>query len=211
MWGSTYCHWHEMTMGCPKGFSEGTILRKIPFLFALLVALAALTLVACKDMPAPATAGTATTPITSPAGKAAPDLVIATFSNENYTVGQQISLASFAGKPVVLNFWYPSCPPCAQEMPHFKSTYQAYREQGVEFIGVQLVGLDSIADGQKFVDDLDLPYALGPDAKGEIVRAYKIVTFPTTVFLDKDHKIVRTWAGVLTEDKLHELVAQLVQ
>lgn len=177
------------------------------YLRVLCLAAAALGAIACNNDTATGPDATGTLA----AAKAAPELTIAAFANENYQAGQQVSLASFAGKPVVVNFWYPSCPPCALEMPHFKRTYEKHRDDGVEFIGVQLVGLDSVADGQKFVDDLDLQYSVGPDAKGEIVRSYNVVTFPTTVFLDRDHKIVRTWAGALTEEKLEELVAQLLQ
>ncbi len=34
------------------------------------------------------------------------------FGNENFDKGQAISLDTFEGQPIVLNFWYPSCPPC---------------------------------------------------------------------------------------------------
>ena len=94
---------------------------------------------------------------------AAPDFEMNTFSNANFEAGQVVSLATFESKPVVLNFWYPSCPPCRLEMPHFETAFNAYKDQGVNFVGIQQVGLDTPEDGQKFIDEFGLTYALGVD------------------------------------------------
>ena len=81
---------------------------------------------------------------------------------------------------------------------------------GVEFVGIQLVGLDSVNDGQEFVELLDVNYALGPDEDGAIIRDYKVTGFPTTWFIDENHQVSRKWTGILTEDKLEELIEELL-
>ena len=45
-------------------------------------------------------------------GDSAPGFQVEVFGNENYAEGESVGLEAFAGMPVVLNFWYPSCPPC---------------------------------------------------------------------------------------------------
>ena len=52
------------------------------------------------------------------------------FGNENFEEGQAISLDTFEGQPIVLNFWYPSCPPCRLEMPHFEAAFQTHQGRG---------------------------------------------------------------------------------
>jgi peroxiredoxin len=143
--------------------------------------------------------------------ESAPDFQLELFANENHAEGEQITLAQFAGKPVVINFWFPSCPPCRLEMPDLEASSRKHRADGVQFIGVQQLGLDSIEEGQEFIDEFGITYAVGPDATGRIVIDYNVTGFPTTVFLDEQHIVVQTWAGALTADKLEELIQPLIQ
>ena len=65
-------------------------------------------------------------------------------------------------------------------------------------------------EGQKFVEEFGLTYAVGPDKSGTVIREYDVKTFPTTIFLDADHNIVRKWAGPLNEEKLNELIEEIL-
>ena len=131
------------------------------------------------------------------------------FGNENFDKGQPISLDTFEGQPIVLNFWYPSCPPCRLEMPHFEAAFQAHKDK-VAFVAIQQLGLDSAEEGQKFIEEFGLTYAVGADTSGTVIREYEVITFPTTIFLDADHAIVRKWAGPLNEEKLNELIEEIL-
>ena len=131
------------------------------------------------------------------------------FGNENFDKGQAISLDTFEGKPIVLNFWYPSCPPCRLEMPHFEAAFQTHKDE-VAFVAIQQLGLDSEDEGQEFVEEFGLTYAVGPDTSGTVIKEYDVKTFPTTVFLDADHTVVRKWAGPLNEEKLNELIEEIL-
>ena len=147
---------------------------------------------------------------TRKSGDAAPDFEITLFENENHQRGEMIRLSQFQGKPVVVNFWFPSCPPCAAEMPDFEAAFKAHKADGVEFIGIQLVGLDTVDDGQDFVREIGVTYALGADESGDIIRDYKVTGFPSTAFLDRDHNIIRKWTGFLDRAKIEELVQELL-
>ncbi len=141
---------------------------------------------------------------------AAPDFEITLFQNENHGEGEVFHLAASKGQPAVVNFWYPSCPPCRLEMPHFEQASRKYRESGLHFVAVQTLGLDTVQDGQDFVEDFELTFTIGPDTvEGEIVRSYEVLHYPSTFFLNGNHEIVETWAGPLNEEKLEELI-QLV-
>ena len=150
----------------------------------------------------------------SPSGDAAPDFDLSLYANAEHQAGETINLSQFDGEPVVLNFWFPSCPPCVAEMPDFEVAYQKYKGDGLRMIGIQLLGLDTAEDGQKFVEDLNVNYMLGPDRQGdtsgEILKNYRIQGFPTTIFIDRDQNIVRTWSGALNLEKLEELIAEIL-
>ena len=139
-----------------------------------------------------------------------PDFELALFKTDNHLQNELIRLSQFQGNPVVVNFWFPSCPPCRAEMPDFEAAFQKYGTEGVKFIGVQLVGLDTAQDGQDFVDRIGVNYALGADETGDIFKDYQVIGFPTTVFLDKDHGIVQNWTGALNAEKLEEFILELL-
>ena len=166
------------------------------------VALTALLLAACS-------VGVQTTKVGN--FQIAPDFEIETFENVNYQKGEFVSLSGFEGKPVVINFWYPSCPPCRVEMPDLEATFKKYNDDGVEFLGVQSLILDTVEDGQEFIDEFGITFAIGPDIDGAVLIDYGIVNFPSTVFLDKNHEIVRVWAGILTAERLDEIIEPLIQ
>ena len=94
-------------------------------------------------------------------------------------------------------------------MPDFEESFQKHGAD-VEYIGVQQLGLNSAEEGQDFIlNEVPVNYAVGPDAGG-IIRDYKVIGFPTTVFMDKDHRVVRAWTGALNAEKLEELVQELI-
>ena len=142
-------------------------------------------------------------------GEPAPDFEMTLFGTDTREAGETLRMSELEGRPVVLNFWFPSCPPCVAEMPEFERVYQNHKEDGVEFVGVQLLGIDTAEDGQNFADALGVSYALGADEDG-IVAKYRVPGFPMTVFVDRDQNIVRRWQGVLNEEKLEELVGEIL-
>ena len=94
-------------------------------------------------------------------------------------------------------------------MPHFEAAFQTHKDE-VAFVAIQQLGLDSEEEGQKFVEEFGLTYAVGPDTSGTVIKEYDVKTFPTTVFLDSDHTVVRKWAGPLNEEKLNELIEEIL-
>ena len=145
-----------------------------------------------------------------PTPEPAPDFSLTLYGADGRAEGETLQMSNLEGQPVVMNFWFPSCPPCVAEMPDLESVYQNHKADGVEFIGVQLVGLDTVADGKDFIRKMGITYPVGADEDGSIVREYRVTSFPTTVFIDGNQDIVRKWSGVLNEEKLEELVAEIM-
>ena len=119
-----------------------------------------------------------------------------------------------AGKPIVINFWFPSCPPCRAELGHFENVYQQFGEPAggdVQFVGVQQLGLDSIEDGAALFDELGVTFPGLPDNGSAIQIGYKIFSYPTTVFLDRNHNEHRVWQGAIDEENLAEIVQEIAE
>ena len=157
--------------------------------------------VACSQQSAPTDAAPDLDP--------APDFELMLYGTETRQAGETLRLSDLKGKPVVLNFWFPSCPPCVAEMPEFERVFQNHRSYDVEFVGVQLLGIDTAEDGQNFVSEVGVTYALGPD-EDDIIMKYKVNGFPMTVFIDKEQNIVRRWQGVLNEEKMEEILGEII-
>src|SRR5258707_2508431 len=68
-------------------------------------------------------------------GAAAPNFALPALNGKS---GQQISLASFKGKAVVLNFWSSSCEPCKDEMPLLETQWKNWHHRAEAFLGIDV-------------------------------------------------------------------------
>ena len=119
--------------------------------------------------------------------EAAPPFDLTLFNQET------LSLADLDGKVVVLNFWASWCPPCRFEMPDFEAAWKEYRDQGVVFVGVAVS--DSEEDARSFAEETGVTYPIGLDGEGVTSVAYEVTSLPTTVFIDREGRIVRRLAA----------------
>lgn len=121
--------------------------------------------------------------------------------------GEKLSLSDFRGKPVVLNFWASWCAPCRAEIPAFVKLYEENKGDGLVFIGVNIQ--DTEAEARKFIQEFGISYPVGPDTTGEIAIAYGVKGLPTTVFINEQGSIYRTWAGLLDHATLASTVTEM--
>lgn len=52
--------------------------------------------------------------------------------------GGRLALASFHGKPLLVNFWATWCPPCIEELPLLEAFYQTHRSRGWQMLGIAI-------------------------------------------------------------------------
>ena len=123
-----------------------------------------------------------------------------------------LDLHQLQGKPLVLNFWAGLCPPCRAEMPDFQEFYDEYGDR-VTLLGIDLgrfTQLGSIEDAKALLEELDITYPAGYTDDNTVIREFKVLGMPTTVFLNADGSISSVWGGVLTADTLRERADQLL-
>ncbi len=132
-----------------------------------------------------------------------------TFSGETFAHGGY-SLAGSTGRPVLINFWFPSCPPCSAEMPDLQAAYHKYGDR-IDFIGIQQIGLDTKADGIAFLEERGITYPNMADSTFTIQADYEVTGFPTTVFLDREHNISKVWTGLISKKSLEDQIEAVIK
>lgn len=111
--------------------------------------------------------------------------------------GEPFDLAAYAGRPLIINFWGPSCVPCRDEFPLLIERQAALADDGLAIIGV--LTDDPPQPARDFVAEYGgtWPTVIDPDAA--LKRAYRVAGRPQTYFVDA--------AGVIRSIQIGELRA----
>lgn len=123
--------------------------------------------------------------------------------------GDTIRLADLRGQPVVLNFWASWCPPCRAEMPEFERVWQTYAERGVVMLGVNTS--DQADKARTFLLEAAVSYPHLVDNNGDIARLFSATSLPTTVFIDREGRMVSRRVGALNAQTLAQQIEDLLQ
>ena len=118
---------------------------------------------------------------------------------------ERVTLAQFAGRPLVVNFWASWCVPCREEMPALQAVVDRLAGR-VGFVGVNHQdGADAAAD---FERQVGVTYPSGRDSDGGVARAYGVLGLPTTVLVDPRGRIVARRLGEVNEAELLALLQE---
>ena len=109
----------------------------------------------------------------------------------------KVSLASYRGRPVVLNFWASWCKPCKSEAAVLQHDWRSYQRRGVVFLGVDYHDLAS--DARRFVDAHALTFTMLRDGSGRVTGRYGISQVPETYVLNRQGRVVAHLAGPITD------------
>ena len=111
--------------------------------------------------------------------------------------GGVVSLADYRGKMVVLNFWATWCGPCRFEAPAFARF--AAKNPNIAVIGIAQD--NSVALLKKAREELGINYTIAMADK-DVMTKYAISSFPTTVVVDENGKVLTAHAGIMLDPQL---------
>jgi cytochrome c biogenesis protein CcmG/thiol:disulfide interchange protein DsbE len=99
----------------------------------------------------------------------------------------QVNLAAYRGKVVVLNFWATWCGPCLIKMPQFVAWQRAYGIRGLQVIGVSMDDDEQPVRAVYQKYGLNYPVVMGDEELGELYGG--ILGLPVTFLIDRSGKI----------------------
>jgi len=95
--------------------------------------------------------------------------------------GNQVSLADFSGKPLVINFWATWCKPCENELPLLREIAQK-SPNGLQVIGINVE--EDVDIVNNFQQKIGINFPILLDSNGNVADQYLINGYPTTFFVD---------------------------
>lgn len=126
--------------------------------------------------------------------------------------GKTLSLSDFDGKVVVLNVWGQWCGPCRTEITELEKVYQATKDRGVAFLGID-VRDNNIDAARDFVVDrgVTFPSIYDPAMRTLIAFGgrYPTTVIPSTVVLDRQHRVAAVFLRELLATDLQPVVERL--
>lgn len=112
--------------------------------------------------------------------------------------GNPVSIDSYKGKYLLVDFWASWCGPCRKAIPSLKTIYEKYNIKGFEILGIS-IDKDEKA-WRKALTEEAMPWkqTLSPDIN-ETMKLFNFSGIPTLYFIDKEGKIVANTSGFSPE------------
>lgn len=175
----------ELSEGAGQGRRAG-----LQHSFGAFLLFAALALAAAVCPPLPASAAELPSPFAADGakGRKAADFMLKDVN------GNMVSLASYKGKVVLLNFWATYCPPCREEIPDMNALSR--KMKGKPF-AILAVSTDRAAGEVKdFLKNTPVHFSVLLDNNSQVSRnLYKVFMIPTTFLIDKKGNIAKIYYG----------------
>ena len=102
--------------------------------------------------------------------------------------GNNVSLADYRGKPLILHFWATWCPYCKKVQPGLSALHAKYQSQGLELVGIS-VREDAGAQPQQVLQERGHTFKtllFGETA----AEAYGVPGTPTTFFINQKGQLI---------------------
>lgn len=126
--------------------------------------------------------------------------------------GKRLKVSDYEGKVVVLNIWGAWCPPCRVEAPQMQKIWDTYQDKGV-----QVLGIDVRDDDRTFPEDfmrdtkLTYPSIYDPPMRSLLLmKGYPRSAVPSTIVLDKQHRVAAVYLRDLLASDLTPLIDRLL-
>jgi cytochrome c biogenesis protein CcmG, thiol:disulfide interchange protein DsbE len=132
--------------------------------------------------------------------------VAADFSEKDIN-DQTVSLSSYRGEVVMLNFWGPWCQPCRREVPALESLQKEYKGK---LVVIGAAAFSSNEAVELFSRDFSINYPVIYGSYDLMDKYGRISAFPTTIVIDKKGVIVDRLVGARTREQFESILKPLL-
>ena len=124
--------------------------------------------------------------------------------------GRDVTLSSFKGKVILLDFWATWCGPCKFEIPGFIELYTKYRSQGFQVLGLAVD--DPVPALKAYAEQMKMNYpVLVGEGREDILEAYgPMPGLPTTFIISRDGKICSSHTGLEKKETFEKEIKALL-
>jgi len=116
--------------------------------------------------------------------------------------GKAVSLETFRGKPLAMNFFASWCDPCREEMPLLNQLASKANKEGYAILGIAVE--DTRAAVTQYIDEAKIGFPVALDLNSTVKRAYRIFGPPATFFIDGKGIIRDMVIGPVTAERARE-------
>jgi cytochrome c biogenesis protein CcdA/thiol-disulfide isomerase/thioredoxin len=131
----------------------------------------------------------------------------------NWFNSKPLSLNRLRGKVVLVDFWTYSCINCLRTLPHLKAWWAAYRQAGLEVVGVHTpeFGFEAVpANVRDAVKQLGVTWPVALDPSYATWKAYRNEFWPAEYLIDKNGRIRNEHFGEGEYPRTERLIRQLL-
>lgn len=121
--------------------------------------------------------------------------------------GKELRLADLKGRPVIVNFWDPTCVPCRDEFPLFKAKLEQHADDRLAIVGVLFLGGPQPA--RDFVKEFGAAWPTVIDPDKRIQTAYRVFARPQSYFIDSAGVLRGIQVGEMREPTFDRLYATI--
>jgi thiol-disulfide isomerase/thioredoxin len=141
------------------------------------------------------------------AGKAAP--LDFTLKDMN---GVDVKLASFKGKPIIVNFWATWCGPCRAEIPSLVELQTQYGAEGKDVVILGISVDDPIEKLKPYAAQMKMNYpVLVGNGRDDVQDAFgPLWGIPVTVFIDREGRIAKKHSGIASKEQFEQEIKALL-
>ncbi len=116
------------------------------------------------------------------------------------------------GKPIVLNFWGGSCPPCRAEMPGFQRAYERNQDDFL-MLGLDVgpfFGLGTRNSAFSLLNELGITYPAAFANSRDPISQFGATALPSTFFFDGEGNLVNQRIGFIDEQTFERMLFELI-
>lgn len=112
--------------------------------------------------------------------------------------GQQVSLADYRGKVVLVDFWASWCTPCIRSFPWMNKMIDTYSDDGFVVIAINMDQDPELA--KKFLQRYPNKMTIAFDPNGTVAEQYEVMGLPNSFILNKEGDIAYKHIGFRLKD-----------